>query len=817
MGVKSFFHAGNRPEITGFLLIVLAIFLLLSLASYHQGDIEQFTPAEPAAPASVGEDPDYLISEGDYRDELEIAAQQEQAQAQGEQSLVNEELPEPRSLSFSELLDVRVENAAGIVGAFVAEYTLRGVGRSAFILTFVLILIGWKMLFGYQTSWIRNKMLVVFAFVFVLGTLLHLLDLSNTHIAETLTVSLSGALGLSIAQVIKSLFAVAGGFAILGATLIFLFFAIVPFRPGTIRKGLDTGVSVAGRSSKTAVFHLKEQSRTWMGSLRELIKRPPKAIEPELEPEVHPAQPVAEEAIPVYEVPVTPPPPRKEPEQLPLRLEDQAEKRKIKIVRATRVSKDGFLMPPLDLLQMPPLGEPSESVMDLYDTGAALLQTLTTFGVEYVPNSLEKFPGPIITRFEFKPAPGIKINQIVNLADDLALALKASRIRIIAPVPGKSAVGVEIPNRKAQKVYLREIINSDAFQRSKYKLPLALGKTTMGAPYVVDLARMPHLLIAGATGSGKSVCLNAVITSLLYRHTPKTLRFIFIDPKILELSIYADIPFLARPVVTKPKMAESVLAGAVNEMEERYRRLATQSVRSLDDYNAKVEDAEKLPYLLIVVDELADMMMSPSASKIELLITRLAQMARAVGIHLILATQRPSVDVITGLIKANFSSRIAFQVASKVDSRTILDSNGAEKLLGQGDMLLLLAGEPEPLRVHGAYVSSEETEAIVGFLKENAGDSKPMDAFSEDAEKAIVERNNNDVLLPEAAELVIRHKQGSVSLLQRRLGIGYQRAARIMDQLEAAGVVGPYDGSKAREILVDRSYLDQLKKDKPSV
>jgi DNA segregation ATPase FtsK/SpoIIIE, S-DNA-T family len=264
-------------------------------------------------------------------------------------------------------------------------------------------------------------------------------------------------------------------------------------------------------------------------------------------------------------------------------------------------------------------------------------------------------------------------------------------------------------------------------------------------------------------------------------------------------------------------MAESVLAGAVNEMEERYRRLATQSVRSLDDYNAKVPSEDKLPYLLIIVDELADMMMSSSSAKIELLITRLAQMARAVGIHLILATQRPSVDVITGLIKANFSSRIAFQVASKVDSRTILDGNGAEKLLGMGDMLLLMAGEPEPIRIHGAWISSEETERVVAYLKDNAAAAAPIQNLSEESERMIVERNTHDVLLPEATELVIRHKQGSVSLLQRRLGIGYQRAARLMDQLEATGVVGPYDGSKAREVLVDKSYLEKLQKNKPSL
>ena len=800
MGVKSYFQTGSRKEILGFMIIVFAVFVFISLASHNKTDISRFE--EPIEEES----PDYLISEGDFLNEDEPAAAVET----------------DRSLSFSEVLDVHVDNQAGVVGAVVSEYILRLLGRTAFILTLVLAVVGWRLLFQYDNNWLRNKLVEVFLFALVLGTIFHLFDLDNPAISSTLTESLSGSIGWTLAKVSRSLFAVAGGFAILGAAAIFLLFTIIPFRPGTIRKGIDTGVAVAGRSSKTAAVHLREQSRSWWPSLKSLFRREPK---PELE-EIEPAKPAKSanepdidfgEQLQQAESKITKAQ-RKEPEQLPLSLDDVQEKRgKLRFTnKASRITKDGYTFPTLDILQVPPSNEPTVSAADLEETAAALLSTLNTFGVEVIPGSLEKYPGPIITRFEFKPAPGIKINQIVNLADDLALALKASRIRIIAPVPGKSAVGVEIPNRKAQKVYIREILQSDAYQRGKYKLPLALGKTTMGQPFVVDLARMPHLLIAGSTGSGKSVCLNTVITSLIYKHTPKTLRFIFIDPKILELSVYAEIPFLARPVVTKPKMAESVLAGAVNEMEDRYKRLATQSVRSLDDYNAKVPEAERLPYLLIVVDELADMMMSGSAGKIELLITRLAQMARAVGIHLILATQRPSVDVITGLIKANFSSRIAFQVASKVDSRTILDANGAEKLLGQGDMLLLLAGEPEPLRIHGAYVSSQETESLVGFFKETAPEIQPLQAFSEENEKALVERNNHDVLLPEATELVIRHKQGSVSLLQRRLGIGYQRAARIMDQLEATGIVGPYDGSKAREVLVDKSYLDQMKKDKPS-
>ena len=360
-------------------------------------------------------------------------------------------------------------------------------------------------------------------------------------------------------------------------------------------------------------------------------------------------------------------------------------------------------------------------------------------------------------------------------------------------------------------VYIRSIIGSDAYTDGRIKLPLALGKTISGKPYVADLAKMPHLLVAGATGSGKSVCINAIITSLMYRLHPDELKFIFIDPKMLELSVYAGIPYLGRPVVTNSKRAEKVLSDAVIEMEKRYKKLAGQSVRNIEEYNMRQKKLEdKIPYIVIIVDELADMMMATSSSRIEMLITRLAQMARAVGIHLILATQRPSVDVITGLIKANFSARLAFQVATKVDSRTIIDTNGAEKLLGNGDMLFIQPGHPEPLRTHGAYISGKETERVVNFIKEQFPSEESAEAESEKAEEKGDNVDLDDPLFIEAAQTVIRHKQGSVSLLQRKLGIGYQRAARLIDSLEEAGIVGPYDGSKARDVLVDNSYLENL-------
>jgi S-DNA-T family DNA segregation ATPase FtsK/SpoIIIE len=438
--------------------------------------------------------------------------------------------------------------------------------------------------------------------------------------------------------------------------------------------------------------------------------------------------------------------------------------------------KDGYQLPPEGLLYDPPAeaGMPDKS--DYRNTAEALRHTLLTFGVEIDSGEVSIFPGPVITRFEFKPASGIKVSQITNLADDLALAMQAERIRIVAPIPGKSAVGVEI------------------MKETDSILPLALGLTISGEPFSVDLASMPHLLIAGSTGSGKSVCLNCLINSLIYNLHPEMLRFILIDPKRLELSVYDGLPHLERSVVTDMRDAEKLLGDAVLEMEDRYRRLARAGVRNISDFNNK--EKEILPYIVIIVDELADMMMS-GLSRMESLI------------HLVLATQRPSVDVITGLIKANFSTRIAFQTATKVDSRTILDTNGAEKLLGKGDMLFSRPGLPEPIRIHGAFISGDEIEQVVEYIGEQEYRTKPIESFEKSTSSSIPGFDPaSDPLYKEAVELVVRHKQGSVSLLQRRLGIGYQRAARLIDQLENSGIVGPYDGSKAREVLVNESYLE---------
>jgi S-DNA-T family DNA segregation ATPase FtsK/SpoIIIE len=480
-------------------------------------------------------------------------------------------------------------------------------------------------------------------------------------------------------------------------------------------------------------------------------------------------------------------------------------------------------LPALSLLEMPAQQEDLITATDLTDEARLLTTKLADFDIE--GRVTEIHPGPVVTTFEFEPAAGVKVNQIVSREDDLALALRAQRIRILAPIPGKGTVGVEIPNRRRRTVYLREVLGSAQFAEHRGRLKVALGVDVVGQPFVSDLTQMPHVLVAGATGSGKSVCLNSIIIGLLFQHGPETLRLVMVDPKMLELSGYNGIPHLVMPVVTEAKRAARALRWAVSEMEKRYKLLATCGARNIEAYNEKARaglaptapgseaPAERLAYCVVIIDELADLMLTVPA-EIEEPIARLAQMARAVGIHMVLATQRPSVDVITGVIKANFPSRIAFQVASKIDSRTVLDMNGAENLLGHGDMLFTPAGKPEPYRVHGAYVSEEETARVVRFWAERATEpetalaTQPALRVAGDDEDGVEEGEDfDDDLLREAARLVVSHQQGSTSLLQRRLKVGYARAGRLMDQLETMGVVGPFQGSKARDVLVDQRWL----------
>ncbi len=467
-----------------------------------------------------------------------------------------------------------------------------------------------------------------------------------------------------------------------------------------------------------------------------------------------------------------------------------------------------FVLPSPALLAEPP---ERQEVMDqeAFLANASILeQKLKDFGVS--GKVVEICPGPVVTMYEFAPAPGVKINKVASLADDLALALKTTSIRIVAPIPGKGVIGIELANPQRQTVYLREIIVSKEFQESRHQLALALGQDIVGTPVVADLARMPHLLIAGATGTGKSVGLNSMICSLLYRHTPETLRLLMVDPKRIELSLYDGIPHLLHPVVSDPSEATRALRWAVTEMERRYQLLEEARARNLQGYNRTAD--EPLPYLVVIVDELADLMMV-SSKEVEAAIARLAQMARAAGIHLIIATQRPSVDVLTGLIKANFPARISFKVSSRVDSRTILDTMGAERLLGMGDMLFLEPGGAYPARIHGAYVSEPEIERIVEFLKEQGEPQYDMTV----AEPVVGEESPaggeddgefSDPKYDEAVEIVTQGQYASVSMLQRKMRIGYNRAARMVEQMEREGVVSPPDHKGRRKVLV-RGYDDR--------
>jgi len=510
----------------------------------------------------------------------------------------------------------------------------------------------------------------------------------------------------------------------------------------------------------------------------------------------------------------------------------------------------GSLIPPIELLTEGPGAVEDADAAQIEEMGRRLVTTLETFRVG--AQITNKTVGPVVTRFELEPGRGVKVGRVSSLADDLALAMRAQSLRIVAPIPGKAAIGIEVPNPTPRLVHVRDLIDSAEFRRAARILPVVLGRNLEGDEVVDDLTKMPHLLIAGATGSGKSVCINAIITSLIYAHGPDKLKLLMIDPKMVELSMYSALPHLGLPVVTSHHKAANVLKWAVWEMERRYRLLHANHARNISDFNKKVESKAPLkgpretlatqagiqkelpfdgtytdgilPYIVLVVDELADLMLTVQG-EIETPLAVLAQKARAIGIHLILATQRPSVNVITGLIKANFPCRIAFRVSAKVDSRTILDQNGAETLLGNGDMLFLPPGKSEAVRVQGAFISTDETERLMEWYKAHAPVAATVPGTSIDEQVTALEKaekeedgagsgepgaGERDPLFRQAAEVCIQNQLGSTSLLQRRMSIGYGRAARIIDQLELAGILGPANGSKPRDVLVGLEELDDL-------
>lgn len=507
------------------------------------------------------------------------------------------------------------------------------------------------------------------------------------------------------------------------------------------------------------------------------------------------------------------------PEKKEVKEKNDNEPKKDFISEEIKMVKDNlneheYVYPPADLLMENKLKQGIQDKRELLNTAKILEDTLMSFGVDAKVVQVSR--GPAVTRYELHPSPGVKVSKITNLADDIALNLAAPSVRIEAPIPGKAAVGIEVPNKEVVSVTLREVIESQEFNEFSSKVAFAMGKDIGGKCIITDLSKMPHLLIAGATGSGKSVCINTMIMSLIYKASPKDVRMLLIDPKVVELSVYNGIPHLLIPVVTDPKKAASALYWAVNEMTQRYKLFADNNVRNIESYNKLMEtkeDGEKLPKIVIIIDELSDLMMV-APNDVEDAICRLAQMARAAGMHLIIATQRPSVDVITGVIKANIPSRISFAVSSQIDSRTILDMSGAEKLLGKGDMLFLPIGENKPIRIQGAFISEKEIEKIVKFLKNSWDIEYSADIIDEienniSSPQSSNESNDVDELLPEAIKTAVDYGQVSASMLQRRLRVGFNRASRLVEEMEFRGIVGPQDGSKPRQVLMSKEEYEE--------
>jgi len=754
---------------------------------------------------------------------------------------------------------IEVENAMGVAGVFISYWLIKVLfGYPAIVVPFLLIAWGWnRFRAGSTKKMMRATYYSLFATLYV-ATILGIPQAMGVTSGE-IGFTYSGVVGGVLAQNLYHAFGAVGSIILLlavGAIALIMAMGL------SLNEAYAKGASVLGsarkslkrRASSLRKWHVELPKKKRGGPVRPLSPAPPHVQvvdetghETEPEPRWKRLARLREEG----NRSALAPRPGRHPGAVPGTLEDSYGR------EGTQGTSDSFrepaplstsdqppaagsagskqyLSPPLELLTLPPEHEKTQSREDLLANADALEDRLAEFDVQGKVSEIN--PGPVITRYEYEPAPGIKVSRITALADDLALAMRAKRIRIVAPIPGKAAIGIELPNPEPQIVYLRSLLETEEFQKSDSPLTVALGKTISGQPYVTSLEKMPHLLIAGATGSGKSVGLNAIIASILYKAHPREVQFILVDPKRLELTNYRMLrrhhlnyrEDLNEEVVTSAQNALAVMHSLEWEMESRYDLLARAGMRNIVEYNNRLregnlsfadespangKDLKPLPYLVLVIDELADLMLS-AAKEVEEPIARLTQLSRAVGIHLIVATQRPSVDVITGVIKANFPARIAFQVAAKIDSRTIIDMNGAEKLLGNGDMLFLPPGSPEPVRIHGAYVTSEDIERTIEHIRNQPFFEKDLlpvrTESSSDDVFGLSADGRRDELFHEALKLVVRHQQGSISLLQRRLKIGYSRAARLIDELEAAGIVGAFDGSKAREVLVDESYLEEM-------
>lgn len=701
---------------------------------------------------------------------------------------------DPNDLPFyTSSPNAETRNLIGIIGAYIAGALVFLLGGTSFVIPFLTL------------SWALSKFLNRVPqklYIKTIGTVILFISLSSLlSMVSTIEAAArfrnGGLCGIFVCGYLLKYFGHPGAYIVLSTLVILSFliateFLILPFV-----------VSVASVLGKFFVFLWRQAFLNLFGR-----RKPARVVitKPKMQPQT------ASLAKPEI---------KDSPLKIQIKQEPTAAPKPV-MVKASRktTSPNGYKLPGFDLLDSPPPIEERRIKDDLEKNSLVLEETLRDFNIEVRVAEVER--GPVITRYELEPAPGVKINRIVALNDDIALAMKAHSVRIVAPIPGKARVGIEVPNSSAALVYLQEVIKTSEFQSQskEYKLTMALGKDVSGAPIITDLGDMPHLLIAGTTGSGKTVCVNTIITSMLYSNSPDELRFVMVDPKMVELAVFNNLPHLVCPVVTDPKKVAVTLSWVVEEMDARYRLLAKAGSRNIELYNEKMakrpmdegrgtmeeELPLHLPYLVVIIDELADLMMTVSAD-VENTITRLAQLSRAVGIHIILATQRPSVDVVTGVIKANFPARISFKVATKVDSRTVLDTNGADKLLGKGDMLFLKPGASKPIRGQCSLVSDKEIERIADFIKaqrkpeyeETLLQALSRSGGSGGAGKSRIEK---DLLYEEALDLVLETGQASVSMLQRRLRLSHIRAARIIDFMEQEGVVGAYQGSKAREILV---------------
>jgi S-DNA-T family DNA segregation ATPase FtsK/SpoIIIE len=687
--------------------------------------------------------------------------------------------PQDPSFNLYQSVPAKIHNLGGLIGAYLADILWQVFGCSSFLIPTALLVRGIS-IFANRKSEHRGLRAIGFGLMLIsLATILHI------FIGAVRIFSYEGTAGGVLGRVVGSF--LERYLSVVGTSFLII---LIFLSSTTLTTGLSLRKAVQGTAKAMQIFFrwLMQVKDLYWGKWkkkRELKKsarvrqgpaHPPIILSPKVEPESEPLQ-----------------------ESLPF----------------PTLKSDEYRLPPLSILEERKDKGVKISEDVLWANSQILESKLKDYGVEGKVVGVR--PGPIVTVYEFEPAPGVKVNRILNLGDDLALALSALSVRIQAPIPGKPVVGIELPNPVRETVCLKDVAGSDLFQGSGSTLTLAIGKDISGSPFVIDLARLPHLLVAGSTGSGKSVSINAMICSLLLRATPDAVKLLLIDPKMLELPAYEGIPHLLLPVVTDAKEAAIALRWMVEEMERRYAMMAEQGIRNIENYNQKVKDGtirplegaegalppKRLPYVLVVIDELADLMIV-SGREVEESIIRLAQMARAAGIHLILATQRPSVDVLTGLIKVNFPARISFQVSTKTDSRTILDTQGAEHLLGSGDMLFLPPGSAKLLRIHGAYVSEGEMKRLVEFWQAQGGPTYDRHILRERKERTELEDQEHDEKYDEAVAFVARTGQASVSLIQRKFRIGYNRAARIVEQMEEEGIVGPSDGVKPREVLIHK-------------